>query len=107
MSGCSCGAPNRDGRVYCGRCGVAIASRCSCCGFVNELDCSFCGGCAAGLGAREANDGPPSATTEVRMLADDQLRELLRTQTLSDGPLAAPRRLTTQEEVDRLFGRSR
>lgn len=106
MSCAACGSSNRDGRVYCGRCGNAVAARCQRCAFVNELDCSFCGGCACEL-AGSASDQVDTASSEVRILALEQVNELLRTPSAKEDPLAGPRRLTTQEDVDRLFGSGR
>jgi hypothetical protein len=101
----SCDAANREGRVYCGRCSGVIAARCQRCAFVNDLECTFCGGCACQLTAA-AHPAPPvgtANTAEVGMLALEQFNELLRTAQVPD-ELPAPRRLGSQEEVDRLFG---
>lgn len=106
MSCSACGSTNREGRVYCGRCGTAIAVRCQRCAFVNELACSFCGGCGCSLAASEGERAGP-ASSEVGILALEQVNELLRTPSAEEDPLAGPRRLTTQEDVDRLFGGGR
>jgi len=40
-----CRAENTDGRRFCAACGASFARVCSTCGFANELDAKFCGGC--------------------------------------------------------------
>jgi class 3 adenylate cyclase/tetratricopeptide (TPR) repeat protein len=40
-----CAADNREGRRYCSKCGAALPRACAACGFVNEPDDQFCGGC--------------------------------------------------------------
>jgi class 3 adenylate cyclase/tetratricopeptide (TPR) repeat protein len=54
-----CGAENKAGRRYCGRCGKPLASACAHCGFANEPDEKFCGGCGKRLDA-----GMPPAAPE-------------------------------------------
>jgi class 3 adenylate cyclase len=44
-----CHAENREGRRFCGACGVSFADICSSCGFLNEPSERFCGGCGAPL----------------------------------------------------------
>ncbi len=44
-----CHAENREGRRFCGACGVSLAGICSSCGFLNEPNERFCGGCGAPL----------------------------------------------------------
>src|SRR2546427_5213155 len=39
-----CHAENREGRRFCGECGLSLASTCSSCGFLNEGSEKFCGG---------------------------------------------------------------
>jgi Double zinc ribbon len=40
-----CRTENRDGRRFCGECGLSFASTCPACGFLNEVHEKFCGGC--------------------------------------------------------------
>jgi class 3 adenylate cyclase/tetratricopeptide (TPR) repeat protein len=40
-----CQAENREGRRFCGDCGLSFASACPSCGFLNEGNEKFCGGC--------------------------------------------------------------
>ena len=42
-----CRAENREGRRFCGECGLSFASTCTSCGFQNEGTEKFCGGCGA------------------------------------------------------------
>ena len=47
-----CRAENREGRRFCGECGLSLATVCPFCGFSNEDNEKFCGGCGRGLTAR-------------------------------------------------------
>src|SRR5713101_1058968 len=58
-----CQTENRDGRRFCGECGLAFASPCPSCGFVNEPDGKFCGGCGTAL--------TPSAAPQARFTSPD------------------------------------
>src|SRR5437870_6188369 len=53
-----CHAENREGRRFCGECGLSFASTCPSCGFLNEGDEKFCGGCGRSLAAT-ASSGEP------------------------------------------------
>src|SRR3989441_3210083 len=44
-----CRAENREGRRFCGECGLSFASTCPSCGFLNESGEKFCGGCGRSL----------------------------------------------------------
>src|SRR5437899_1979835 len=46
-----CHAENREGRRFCGECGLSFASACPSCGFLNEGGEKFCGGCGRALTA--------------------------------------------------------
>src|SRR5690348_16694104 len=46
-----CHAENREGRRFCGECGLSFASTCPSCGFLNEGSEKFCGGCGRSLAA--------------------------------------------------------
>jgi len=46
-----CHAENREGRRFCGECGLSFASACPSCGFLNEGSEKFCGGCGKSLAA--------------------------------------------------------
>src|SRR6266566_2145500 len=46
-----CRAENREGRRFCGECGLSFASACLSCGFLNEGSEKFCGGCGRSLAA--------------------------------------------------------
>src|SRR5213593_3076591 len=76
-----CRAENREGRRFCGECGLSFASACPSCGFLNEGSEKFCGGCGKSLAA-----------------APSQHRRLLReTLTLSARPSPAPAARTVVE----------
>jgi class 3 adenylate cyclase/tetratricopeptide (TPR) repeat protein len=44
-----CHTENREGRRFCGECGLSFASTCTSCGFLNEGTEKFCGGCGRPL----------------------------------------------------------
>ena len=44
-----CNTENREGRRFCGECGLSFASTCPSCGFLNEGTEKFCGGCGRSL----------------------------------------------------------
>jgi class 3 adenylate cyclase/tetratricopeptide (TPR) repeat protein len=62
-----CHAENREGRRFCGECGLSFALTCPSCGFVNEGSEKFCGGCGAPIAgsaaAPEGRFGPPESYT--------------------------------------------
>src|SRR5262245_27039035 len=53
-----CRAENREGRRFCGDCGLSFAFTCPSCGFLNEGSEKFCGGCGRTL-TRSAGLGEP------------------------------------------------
>ena len=53
-----CHAENREGRRFCGECGLSFASTCSSCGFLNEGSEKFCGGCGRSLNSAAASTEP-------------------------------------------------
>ena len=58
-----CNADNREGRRFCGECGLSFASTCASCGFLNEGGEKFCGGCGRSLTV--------PATSEPKFIAPD------------------------------------
>jgi len=46
-----CRAENREGRRFCGECGLSLVATCPYCGFSNEGNEKFCGGCGRALTA--------------------------------------------------------
>jgi len=61
-----CQAENREGRRFCGECGLSFALPCPSCGFVNEGSEKFCGGCGSprpDAGSAPARFGPPASYT--------------------------------------------
>ncbi|MGA8667672.1 MAG: adenylate/guanylate cyclase domain-containing protein, partial [Candidatus Dormiibacterota bacterium] len=55
----TCGAENRAGRHFCGRCGAPLERICAACGSFNDSGESYCGGCGSLL------DGPAGGTSAV------------------------------------------
>ncbi len=53
-----CQSENRDGRRFCGECGLSFASTCPSCGFLNEGSEKFCGGCGRSLTPSAVTAGP-------------------------------------------------
>jgi predicted ATPase/class 3 adenylate cyclase len=60
-----CRADNREGRRFCGECGLPLPTSCPFCGFSNEGNEKFCGGCGRALtaGADEPKLRSPEAYT--------------------------------------------
>src|SRR5689334_1620442 len=56
-----CGSDNREGRKFCGNCGVPLPFACPKCGASNQPDERFCGECGAGL-AEDAAPKSPQVT---------------------------------------------
>jgi class 3 adenylate cyclase/tetratricopeptide (TPR) repeat protein len=53
-----CQAENREGRRFCGECGLSFASTCPACGFLNEGSEKFCGGCGRSRTSSAATADP-------------------------------------------------
>src|ERR1700674_3925925 len=66
-----CQAENREGRRFCGECGLSFASTCPSCGFLNEGSEKFCGGCGRSLTSAtpstESKFNSPRAYTPRRL----------------------------------------
>src|SRR5262249_43925859 len=60
-----CRAENRQGRRFCGECGLSFASTCSSCGFLNEGSEKFCGGCGKSLNSAAASTEPKFTSPEA------------------------------------------
>src|SRR6059058_3359243 len=60
-----CRAENREGRRFCGECGLSFASACLSCGFLNEGSEKFCGGCGKPLSAGSVPSEPKFASPEA------------------------------------------
>src|SRR5207249_1925846 len=59
-----CRAENREGRRFCGECGLSFASTCPSCGFLNEGSEKFCGGCGRSLTVSAATTEPRFTSPE-------------------------------------------
>jgi hypothetical protein len=59
-----CHAENREGRRFCGECGLSFALPCPACSFLNEGSEKFCGGCGA-----PRIDAHPAPATKFGALA--------------------------------------
>jgi hypothetical protein len=71
-----CHAENRDGRRFCGECGLSLALPCPSCGFVNEGSEKFYGGCHAGLGNLYRRTGKGEEAREHLITATTMYREM-------------------------------
>src|SRR5438128_6516529 len=60
-----CRMENREGRRFCGECGLSFASTCSSCGFLNEGSEKFCGGCGKALTATASPVEPRFSSPET------------------------------------------
>ena len=67
----ACGAENRAGRRFCGRCGASLERLCAKCGTPNDSDERFCGGCGSPLDAAgaPASAAEPSFATPAPLTA--------------------------------------
>ena len=67
----ACGAENRAGRRFCGRCGASLERLCAKCGTPNDSDERFCGGCGSPLDAAgaPASAAEPSLATPAPLTA--------------------------------------
>ncbi|MGI8552177.1 MAG: adenylate/guanylate cyclase domain-containing protein [Dehalococcoidia bacterium] len=73
----SCGRPNREGRKFCGDCGVPLTLRCGACDSQNELGERFCGECGAPLASQPAAVLPPTIVpTIARAVSEAERRQL-------------------------------
>src|SRR2546426_2610986 len=67
-----CQAEDREGRRFCGECGLSLALPCPSCGFVNEGSEKFCGGCGSPRtesgSAQQARFGPPASYTPKHLV---------------------------------------
>src|SRR6185312_8219180 len=60
-----CHAENREGRRFCGECGLSFASTCPSCGFLNEGSEKFCGGCGGSLTSSAVTAGAKFGSPHV------------------------------------------
>jgi double zinc ribbon protein len=59
-----CHTENREGRRFCGECGLSFASTCASCGFLNEGGEKFCGGCGRSLSSAPTSAEPKFAAPD-------------------------------------------
>ena len=71
-----CRANNREGRRFCGACGVPLASVCEACGFANEDIEKFCGGCGK---SRDVVEVEASKFSSPRAYTPTELAERILT----------------------------
>lgn len=62
----NCSADNREGRRFCRSCGSALPVVCGACGFANEPDDAFCGGCGQNLAEAAPASQPAKAVAPAR-----------------------------------------
>lgn len=66
-----CQEENREGRRFCAKCGAPLAITCAECGFANEPDDAFCGGCGKAVTAPS-----PTDSARKREVPDAERRQL-------------------------------
>ena len=86
MTCLACGAENRAGRRFCGKCGAPLTVVCASCGFDNEPADAFCGGC--GVALAEPVPAPPLVREPVR--ADGPERAAAAPLAVSQSPPGRP-----------------
>lgn len=113
----NCDSTNRDARIFCGQCGVKIASPCLKCHFINAYGDIYCGGCGWSTGTREAvtKTDIPSGASETVLFSSKKLnslppmvrKELLRIQkeTLSKTGVQEEKKQLNQEEIENLISK--
>lgn len=95
-----CGRGNRDGRQFCGGCGISLEHACPACGFVNTGDDRFCGGCGAGVAGAAVVPVVPGG---VAMLGAEVVQSLLAELAPVVRPAALPDGILTQDDLDLFF----
>jgi class 3 adenylate cyclase/tetratricopeptide (TPR) repeat protein len=60
-----CRADNREGRRFCGECGLSFASTCPSCDFLNDGAEKFCGGCGRSLTSSASTAAPKFHSPEA------------------------------------------
>ncbi len=71
-----CHTENREGRRFCGECGLSFASTCPSCGFLNEGGEKFCGGCGSPLISPAAAQPTVKAETRNVQASEAERRQL-------------------------------
>jgi class 3 adenylate cyclase/tetratricopeptide (TPR) repeat protein len=90
-----CRTDNRESRRFCSKCGGPLALACASCGFINEPDDAFCGGCSAPL--RSPPTAPPPTLTPPESYTPRHLAEKILT---SKASLEGERKQVTVLFVD-------
>lgn len=66
-----CNADNREGRRFCRSCGAGLPVACGACGFSNDADDTFCGGCGQSMAPAAAQRPPAPAQVPASSRASD------------------------------------
>ena len=82
----NCGTENREGRKFCGECGLTLASACPSCGAANEPGEKFCGDCGTTLTAATTTQtvAQAAAPAAERRLVSVLFADLVGFTTLSE-----------------------
>jgi class 3 adenylate cyclase/tetratricopeptide (TPR) repeat protein len=64
-----CGSVNRQGRRFCGQCGLPLEQECPACGAVNDPDDRFCGSCGVALTEQRPAVGTAPLAPERRLVS--------------------------------------
>lgn len=118
-----CSAANREERRFCKACGTRLKAGCSRCGFENEVDSAYCGGCGvkfagsanaaageahavAGQAGNSAASRPQSQPPEPagsRISAEDMAELLESRKKVSAAPRKDRAGPFGQDDIDALF----
>ncbi len=111
----NCNHPNRESRIFCGQCGVKIASPCLRCHFINAHGENYCGGCGWLIGtqeptvetysSRDRNGTSLHSAKKSTSLPQGVMEELLMIQkeTLLKTGVQDDKKQLSQEEIEKLI----
>ncbi|GEM_PF-1410139 len=108
-----CLAINGEHSLFCRRCGFRLRLNCPQCGFANETEDAYCGGCGRNL-TGTAPTNVPSESTAHRQTSTSQnlphafLEDILKEeQSETEKNPKNEKKAVTQEEIDKLFDKNK
>ncbi|MBI3597675.1 MAG: zinc ribbon domain-containing protein [Nitrospirae bacterium] len=104
-----CLAVNSERRHFCKQCGSRLLDPCLQCGFANEAEDIYCGGCGRGLRETASATSIQSDTAPSHSPSSPGLPPAFLAKLLAEERVEAPsdlneaKKAVTQEEIDKLF----